>query len=272
MKKTEGAPVTLVWPGGSPAGTGIFHDTGEMPNTNKKFFDRYNGGKELYLPNSAAGGSPGVRAHLVGTGRGEGHVETGLSPCLMRAAKDPSNPWGITADDVSERKVTPDGARAIDLNLYDFMALYGADGVKEAMERYGSGSDTGKPTPKPTPTGSDVDTLRIALEGAQGENRSLQAKLAEAIATRDQAIRERGDTVRLLEEANLKLAAAKPGQDVKGILDSVSAVATKIRKGQNRPPVAAPPLKGGGKYADALRHYAGALEALVATHREKAGL
>jgi hypothetical protein len=197
MLKNDRAPVKLVWPGGAPAGEGVFTDTGEYPNTYPKFFARYNRGEPLILPGTEGQGQ-GVRAQLVGAGRGEGHVETGLSPCLMRAAKDPNNKWKITEDDVSERKVTADGVRAIDLTLMDFMALYGAEGVGEAMALYGSGEfggTGGGVPPRPGSPGSgtinaELETLRTALAGAKQEAQTLQVKLAESIKERETATKE----------------------------------------------------------------------------------
>lgn len=149
MKKPEGAPVELVFPatpGGSPvpAGTGVFHETGEFPNTYPRFFARYAGGKEIILPGSKAGGGQGVRAQV---GGGEGHTEQTLSPALMAAAKDPNNPWGITEDDVSERVVG--GVRMIDWTLMDFLAIYGRQGFNEAVRLYGQGAVTGAPQGRP---------------------------------------------------------------------------------------------------------------------------
>lgn len=144
MKKPDGHPVELVFPGGQPAGTGRFTETGEYPNTYPKFFARYTGGKEVILPGSKAGGGQGVRAQV---GGGEGHTEQTLSPALMKAAEDPNNPWGITREDVSEKIVG--GARAIDLTLIDFLALHGRKGFNEAVNRYGQGGSNAPTTSKP---------------------------------------------------------------------------------------------------------------------------
>jgi hypothetical protein len=189
MLKKEGAPVKLVWPGGAPAGEGVFTETGEYPNTYKRFFDRYNRGVALILPGTEGQGQ-GVRAQLVGAGQGEGHVETSLSNPLTRAAHDPNNKWQITLDDVSERKVTSDGVRAIDLTLMDFMAIYGAEGVGEAMALYGSGGIGGTaggvpPRPGSTTVNTELETLRTALAGAKQEAQALQVKLAESIKERE---------------------------------------------------------------------------------------
>lgn len=140
MIKHEGAQVPLFWPGGASAGTGIFHETGEgYPNDYPKFFNRFNGGKWLILEGSAIGGSLGVRAQV---GGGEGHVETTLSPLLMRAAEDPANPWGITPADISPAN--------FDLTLLDFQALYGKAGLRLAQSRYGM-PDTPPVTPPVIP-------------------------------------------------------------------------------------------------------------------------
>lgn len=171
MKKIEGAPVELVFPappGGSPipAGTGEFHETGEYPNTYPRFFARYCGGVEIILPGSKDAGGQGVRAQV---GGGEGHVETTLSPLLMRAAEDPrGNPWGITLDDMSERQFG--GGRMVDLTLMDFQALYGREGLAEAQRRYGT-AEPDKPTP---PT---IDP----------EKEQLRVKLTEAIKAKEDA-------------------------------------------------------------------------------------
>lgn len=209
MKKTEGAPVPLVYPGGQAAGVGEFHETGEQPNTYARFFARYNRGEALVLPGSEAGGGEGVRAQV---GGGEGHVETTLSPLLMRAAEDPKgNPWGITLDDMGERQFG--GGRMVDLTLMDFQALYGREGLAEAQRRYGTATEPDKPAP---PT---IDP----------EKEVLRAKLADEIALRETA------------EKDLNLAKSK-------LATAASTVKTfALGLGSEAP------VKGGGKYALALR-------------------
>lgn len=156
MRKTEGAPVPLVFPGGQPAGVGEFHETGQYPSDYPKFFARYTGGVPIIQPGSKDAGGQGVRAQV---GGGEGHVETTLSPLLMRAAEDPrGNPWDITPDDMSERQVG--GGRMVDLTLMDFQALYGREGLAEAQRRYGT-AEPDKPAP-PT-IDPEKEQLRVKL-------------------------------------------------------------------------------------------------------------
>jgi hypothetical protein len=257
MLKNDRAPVKLVWPGGAPAGEGVFTDTGEYPNTYPKFFARYNRGEPLILPGTEGQGQ-GVRAQLVGAGRGEGHVETGLSPCLMRAAKDPNNKWKITEDDVSERKVTADGVRAIDLTLMDFMALYGAEGVGEAMAVYGSGGNGGTGGGVQPRPGSDssAEVRRLLLEVER-----VKKEAGEYMASLDLAREKLADSIQ--ERENTAKEAMKIQTRTANLLSTLEARSRGMKKSAGG---------GGGKYAEALRKAAEGLEKTVADFRaEKAG-
>lgn len=259
MKKPEGSPVELVFPappGGSPipAGTGRFHETGQYPSDYPKFFARYCEGKEVILEGSKVGGGLGVRAQV---GGGEGHSEVSLSPCLMRASLDPNNPWGITPDDVSERVVG--GVRMIDWTLIDFLAIYGRQGLREAMKRYGSGSEKpAQPGPAAPTTGADpgaeARTLRLEIQRVTREAgeymtalTAAREKLTEAMAERE-AARQRLDSY-----------AGK----ILGLLSELDARAKGMKKAAGTKPK--------GVYQQALVKAAEGLEKTIAAYREKAG-
>jgi hypothetical protein len=233
MKKQEGAPVDLVFPGGQHAGTGVFHDTGNVyPTTLQAFFDRYNNGKILILPGSAVpgSGSEGVRAQV---GGGEGHTEQTLSGCLMRAIEDPNNPWGVTADDMAPGRV--------DLTLLDFLAIYGRAGLNDAMAKYGSGpGQPGQP-------------------GGGGDLEQLRKKLADALAARDKAVAEARASAESLNPLRTELATAK-----KNLADALAEVAASAA-GMKR----AAGTKPRGQYQQALAKSAEGLEKLVAAYRQK---
>lgn len=227
MRKPEGAPVPLVFPGGQSAGVGEFHETGEFPSDYPKFFARYTGGVPIIQPGSAEAGGQGVRAQV---GGGEGHVETTLSPLLMRAAEDPKgNPWGITLDDMSEKQFG--GGRMVDLTLMDFQALYGRQGLAEAQQRYGTDAEPDKPTPPGT--SEEVEELRKKLVTAEAAR-----KLAEQTAAAEKKERE------VLEAG------------IRKVLD-------RMANGGEKPHVEPVPKKGKGVYAQTLREHQAALKLLV---------
>lgn len=211
MKKENGRSVLLVWPGGAFAGMGVFRDTGpNYPNTYQSFFDRYNEGVQLILPGSAqGGGSQGVRAQV---GGGEGHTETTLSPCLMRAASDPNNPWGITPDDVSQAN--------INLTLLDFQALEGKKGLQDALRLYGSDTlSAGR--------GSGEAALRTQLAEAQRKLGEAQGLAVGRLNIITQLLGDLED----LGANTKKLAPAKgKGQFADGLRNTAAEIAKLVEK------------------------------------------
>ena len=240
MKKQDGAPVDLVFPGGQHAGTGVFHDIGKFAATNEEFFAAFNDGKPLYLPESEVpGATPGVRAQI---GGGEGHVDVSLSPAFLNASKQ-KNPWDITPEDAAQG--------VIDYNMQVFMALYGRDGINDMLDQFGQGHDS-HTAPKP-----DLREAESAALKAEADR--LRLALDDALRLREEAEKKvfvREETLKAEREAYVKLRA------------SLAAVLNKIAASGDDAVGATKPGKGGVP-AQKLRALGLALQDLAARTREK---